>query len=144
MITATLLCWLALGTISFAGLPFADWVQVAGNGVRSARVAADSDGNCFVVGTFGKYSSNGEISFGDTTLVTRGLDDVFVAKYDSNGQVQWVRQLVGAGSDSETASSPSGLLCRLRWWRYKLPLAVYDLPQPGTVHVNLAPVCVAT
>lgn len=58
-------------------------------------IALDPAGNAFVTGTF-----NGTATFGATTLTSAGLSDIFVAKYDPNGQLLWARRAGGAGYDN--------------------------------------------
>ena len=67
------------------------WVRTGGGpGLdRSDWVALDGAGNVYVAGRFEQTAT-----FGPTTLVSQGDWDVFLAKYDPQGQLQWVR---GAG-----------------------------------------------
>src|SRR5689334_18010823 len=57
----------------------------------SGAMAVDSAGNVLVTGVF-----QDSITFGKTTLNSAGDLDVFVAKFDSTGNLQWAKQ---AGSD---------------------------------------------
>jgi hypothetical protein len=64
--------------------------------------AVDSSGNVFVAGYFSSnpftlYNVDG--SAFATTLATSGLEDSFVAKYNSAGVVQWAARQGGASSD---------------------------------------------
>lgn len=61
----------------------------AGNGV-----AVDGLGNVYVIGNYGS-----SISFGATTLNVVGANDVFIAKYNSNGDLAWVQRITGDGTD---------------------------------------------
>ncbi len=58
-------------------------------------VAVDKSGNVFVVGDF-----TGEAIFGDVTLTSSGETDLFLAKYDQNGTLQWARRAGGPGVDA--------------------------------------------
>jgi hypothetical protein len=73
------------------------WARSAGgtSGERSYNVATDASGNVFVTGYF--HSST--ISFGSDTLKNTGLDDIFVVKYDANGNVLWARSAGGTDKD---------------------------------------------
>jgi len=59
-----------------------------GGPVTSARVATDSSGNAYLAGWF-----VGTATFGTNVLVSSGPSDLFIAKYDSQGQVAWARQI---------------------------------------------------
>lgn len=58
-------------------------------------IALDSAGNSYVVGTF-----HGTATFGATTLTSAGQSDIFVAKFDPNGQLLWARSAGGPGYDN--------------------------------------------
>ncbi|MCP9764444.1 beta strand repeat-containing protein [Lacihabitans soyangensis] len=53
----------------------------------------DGSGNIFLTGTF-----NGTVNFGGTNLTSIGTVDMYLAKYNSAGTLQWVRQ---AGSPTK-------------------------------------------
>lgn len=71
--------------------------QGAGGGTDFATdVATDAFGNVYITGR-----SNGNITFGDSTLATvGGLMDVIVAKYSSNGDFIWAKMLGEANYDA--------------------------------------------
>jgi len=57
-------------------------------------IATDLNGNVFVTGCF--FSSS--ITFGTTTLYnSSGWNDIFIVKYDPNGNVLWAKKSGGAG-----------------------------------------------
>lgn len=66
------------------------WVRTAGSTGRDEAqgIKCDAAGNCYVTGFF----SNGAM-FGTTTYSTMSTSfhDAFLAKYDTNGNLQWVR-----------------------------------------------------
>ena len=67
------------------------WVSPAGTnwgGSWPMRVGTDASGNAYLAGRFG-----GTGTFGANTLVSTTPADLFVAKYDSQGQVLWARQI---------------------------------------------------
>jgi len=72
------------------------WVQQAG-GTRGGaifRVAVDRGGNCYAGGYFADMAT-----FGDTMVSGSGGSDVFLAKYDSNGNLLWIRTAGGRSDD---------------------------------------------
>ncbi|GAB3502175.1 hypothetical protein GCM10027442_01660 [Emticicia fontis] len=71
------------------------WVKQLGSPNRvndGNAIATDVAGNFYVTGRF-----NGSTDFGGTTLSSFGID-IFVAKYNSAGALQWVKQAGGAGA----------------------------------------------
>lgn len=70
------------------------WVRTAG-GVdhdEGRAVAVDGAGNVYVTGGFGSNSA-----FDSTNLIAHGFSDVFIAKYDAEGNFLWVRQAWSTG-----------------------------------------------
>lgn len=74
-----------------------NWIKTAG-GVSDDggnSVAVDNEGNVFVAG----YFSDNAL-FGDKNLTAHGSFDIFCAKYSANGNLLWVKQLGGTGSQT--------------------------------------------
>jgi len=71
-------------------------VGASTNGFANGQaIATDSFGNTYTTGQF-----NGSVAFGTTTITaTAGQADIVLAKYDSSGVLQWVRQAGGASYD---------------------------------------------
>lgn len=67
-----------------------------GNLDIATGVAADGAGNVFVAGTFHSPLA----AFGGGTFTNRGNADIFVAKLNAAGALQWARQAGGAGEDT--------------------------------------------
>lgn len=65
----------------------------SGNDVGNS-IALDGSGNVYVIGN---YTS--AITFGSTTLNVAGSNDVFIAKYNSNGDFAWVQRITGDGAE---------------------------------------------
>jgi hypothetical protein len=71
-------------------------VKAGGTGYEFGKaIATDSAGNVYVIGNFQSPS----ISFGATTLNSAGAEDVFVAKFNSAGVLQFEFRLGSTGSD---------------------------------------------
>ena len=70
-------------------------------------IEVDAAGNSFVIGHFQETAT-----FGTQTVTSAGVYDVFVAKYNTAGDVQWVQRYGGASSDLgySIALDPSGNL----------------------------------
>ena len=66
-----------------------------GPGLNNAySVAVDGAGNIVVAGMF-----TGTMNVGGTPLVSAGVYDVFLAKFDPTGAVQWSKRFGGTGTD---------------------------------------------
>jgi hypothetical protein len=73
------------------------WATSAGGSGADAgqSIAADGLGNVYVTG----YFSSPTIMFGATLLLNAGSADIFIVKYDGNGNVLWVKGVGGTGYD---------------------------------------------
>lgn len=77
------------------------WARSAG-GVsfeQAHSLATDRDSNIVVVGAF----NSNKIGFGIDTLINIGYSDIFIAKYDSKGNVLWAKG--GYGKDKDWANT---------------------------------------
>ncbi len=96
---------IVLATYTSAGVP--TWSKRFGGTANdfATRVALDSGGNIFLCGYFGST-----IDFGGGTLTTAGLDDGFIAKFNSTGVHQWSKKFGNTASDQalSLAIDPSG------------------------------------
>jgi len=66
----------------------------------SCGIATDNFGNVYIAGSF-----EGTTNFGANSLTCVGLQDIFIAKYDSNGNNLWARQGGSIGMDKATSIS---------------------------------------
>ncbi|MDB6032778.1 MAG: hypothetical protein JWM16_3116 [Verrucomicrobiales bacterium] len=73
--------------------------QTSGEGPdRGTGIATDNAGNLYLIGTY-----SNALNFGDAKLSSAGGNDVFMAKYNRNGQLAWAKTVGGPGSDSGSA-----------------------------------------
>ncbi len=74
------------------------WAKSAGgnSGDKGYSIATDAAGNSYLTGDF----MSPTITFGTTTLTNNGGYDIFVAKYDTDGNVIWAKSAGGTGSDN--------------------------------------------
>jgi gliding motility-associated-like protein len=72
------------------------WVVNAGGPGpnRGLSIKADAAGNSYITGFY-----YGTAYFGSTTITSNGLQDVFIAKYNTSGVLQWVTSAGGTESD---------------------------------------------
>jgi hypothetical protein len=68
-------------------------------------IAVDAAGNIHIVGQF-----NGTVNLGGANLVSAGLDDIFIAKYDAQGTHLWSQKFGSTSLDAarSVAVAPSG------------------------------------
>jgi hypothetical protein len=71
--------------------------------VYSKTIAVDGSGNALIAGHF-----NLTADLGGDVLITRGSDDIFVAKYDVNGRPLWSKSFGGGAVDSGLAAAVDG------------------------------------
>lgn len=78
------------------------WAKTTNGGGQTQSVYADANGDVFVTGTYG-----GSIVFGSTTLTSSVASNIFIVKYDMNGNVIWAKSL-GGGRGSSIRTDMSG------------------------------------
>ncbi|HLG02603.1 MAG TPA: SBBP repeat-containing protein, partial [Bacteroidia bacterium] len=70
-------------------------VKAGGSGSdRALSIKVDAAGNSYITGFF-----NGTATFGGNTVISSGVQDIFIAKYDNAGNCVWVQRAGGSGSD---------------------------------------------
>lgn len=85
------------------------WAKHFGGATTSEAphgIDTDSNKNIFVTGYFGSTTLTGvqNANFnpsGDGTITTQGNEDIFVAKYDSNGNYQWAFGMGNIGQETQ-------------------------------------------
>ncbi|HEY0029400.1 MAG TPA: SBBP repeat-containing protein, partial [Bacteroidia bacterium] len=77
------------------------WVRTAGGSIGdyAHAIAVDGDGNCYITGEYETTTY-----FGSIALKSKGNNDVFVAKYDTNGKLIWVKNLGGGTANDRGLS----------------------------------------
>ena len=73
------------------------WAKRFGNSSSSDKgraIAVSPSGNCYITGNF-----SSTVSFGSITLNSNGGNDIFVVKYDTNGNVGWAKRAGGSNQD---------------------------------------------
>ena len=75
------------------------WATGASGNVDSLGVANDNAGNSYVTGYFQGTATFGPGESTETTLISAGSGDIFVARYGPNGALVWARQAGGTGYD---------------------------------------------
>jgi len=82
------------------------WSQSFGGGglERSRAMAIDAWGNVVVTGFFQQT-----VDFGGGPLTSAGSGDIFVVKYDSNGNHVWSQRFGGSGSDTGISIAIDGV-----------------------------------
>jgi hypothetical protein len=78
-----------LAVRSFGGEDPADYMHEAQN--RGVDLASDDEGNVYVAGQF-----SGRARFGGTELISKGLTDGFVAKFDADLEPIWATATLGS------------------------------------------------
>jgi hypothetical protein len=73
------------------------WAKSAGGSGQDyvCSAVADGGGNFLVAG----YFMSGSITFGTTTLTSAGSADMFLVKYDTNGNVTWAKRAGGSSDE---------------------------------------------
>jgi hypothetical protein len=82
----------------FSQAPYYGWASAsAGNNNDDSRVVtSDAAGNVYVIGDF----TSTTFTVGSTALTNLGGIDIFVAKYNSSGQVLWAKSIGGTSNES--------------------------------------------
>jgi len=84
------------------------WAKRAGgtSDDRGRGITSLSDDSVVVTGPFGGSAIFGEGEANETVLVSHGLIDIFVARYNPDGTLVWVKQAAGTDSDLGDGITP--------------------------------------
>lgn len=104
VLIAVALAWLLPAEVHAANAT----IRIGGTGQdEGGAVATDSSGNFYITGYF-----NGTVDFdpgaGTTNLTSGSGDEVFVAKYDSDGDLVWAKHFNSGGNDVGTGITVDG------------------------------------
>ena len=82
------------------------WAKSAGGTYSDGgnKVTTDGSGNVYLTG----FYFNSSITFGSTTLTNTGSDDIFIVKYDSNGNILWAKSAGGTSDDISKSIAVDG------------------------------------
>lgn len=89
-----------IGLLAFNNVTFSQawqWAKSGGGAVldQGKKVCTDAAGNIYVAGEFSL-----SISIGSITISGNGNLDIFLAKYDPNGNVLWAKGIGGTGAEN--------------------------------------------
>lgn len=78
------------------------WAKSKGsdNMVHVRNIAVDNIGNSYIVGDFKCKMTDFAWVYGDGTFNSVGYDDIFVSKFDMNGELSWARHFAGREKDN--------------------------------------------
>jgi hypothetical protein len=96
----------------------------------------DHSGNMIVAG---RFSSN-SITFGSTTLLQAGSMDVFVVKYDAEGNVLWASGAGGGSNDEAYAvvTDVADNVILAGYYTQEADFGTITLPNPGLANIFIA------
>ncbi len=80
------------------------WANAAGGKGSDGDYSScsiDAKGNILVSGIF----NSSEMDFGDFKLYNSGSSDMFIAKYSTDGKIQWAKNAIGSDSDEGQSCS---------------------------------------
>lgn len=75
-------------------------IQFGDEWANGSRVVADAEGNTYVYGVFHAMGIFGKETEMPDTLYANGNTDMFLMKYDTDGNYQWVRRMDGSDTES--------------------------------------------
>ncbi len=90
-----LVCFCSIGLSSLYAQEWHWAHSFGGEGVEHGqKLSTDQEGNLFFIGTFEK-----DFVLEEDTLVSKGRKDVFITKYNTIGELQWIKTFGGEGLD---------------------------------------------
>jgi hypothetical protein len=103
------------------------WAKCASTSAFSEgkSIAADEEGNVYLTG----YYINGTINFDNNVLNNSGSSDIFIVKFDLNGNVLWAKKVGGTGFDASNGIAIDKTANVYITGYYKSPLINFDINQ---------------
>ncbi len=83
-------------SIAYSQAPSWLWAKTAAGSIYTLGMATDANGNICVTG----YFIGGSVTFGSYTLTNTGYWDMFLVKYDPDGNVLWAKSAGGDNNDA--------------------------------------------
>lgn len=124
-------------TSAHAAAPTHLWSKPFGSTLFDSgqAVAVDAAGNVFISGFF-----NGTVDFGGGPLVSAGVADIFLAKYNARGEHQWSKRFGGTLDDRGTsiAIDASGNVALTGYFQGTINFGLGNLVSIGGFDVFLA------
>ncbi|MCH8524574.1 MAG: T9SS type A sorting domain-containing protein [Balneolales bacterium] len=77
-------------------------VQFGGNTAEGQRIVLDENENVYVLGSYTGHAIFGAETDSPVALTTDSPSQMFIAKYDTEGVFQWVKQIEGDGRESRS------------------------------------------
>jgi len=116
------------------------WARLVGSKSwdEGETIAADDEGNCYVAGIFGaKINFDKNLLTPQVIINNNGTPnhlDMFLAKYDQQGKVNWVKQVSGVGFERPTAmqTDKAGNVVVTGYYRHKINFGSTTLTAPGS------------
>ncbi len=68
----------------------------------ASSVATDKDGNAYLCGSFSGTNTNFSSGSNSLILSSLGASDIFISKYDANGNIIWAKNMGGPDNDQAT------------------------------------------
>lgn len=98
LLFALISAFCTISKVSYTQIPNWQWAKsIGGIGMdRPLSTCVDAAGNLYLAGYF--YSST--LVFGADTLVNMGGSDIFLSKYDVNGNILWAKSMGGSKEDN--------------------------------------------
>jgi len=104
---------------------------------NSKSLSVDNNSNCYVTGSF----RSALFPIGSTTLVSSGMEDIYIMKYDINGNVSWATSFDNTNDDISTAicnDVNANLYITGNYRSTSLTMGAFNLSNAGNVDVFVA------